>query len=137
MQADSSPSFMSKLTKDSCRRCGKNTHATIRCPNVVSDEVTPPVVTASISTAAQIAADAAKRAAEAAERAAAKQAQRDAEETQRAVKVAVFESLEPFGVEVRNRSCFRASNWDTESFNLCERCGKEEPKNGCWCMPHK
>ncbi len=131
---------MSKLTKDSCRRCGRNTHATIRCPNVV----TPPVVTLPISTAAQIAADAAKRAAEAAkraaeaaERAAAKQAQRDAEETQRAVKVAVFESLEPFGVEVRNRSCFRASNWDTESFNLCERCGKEEPKNGCWCMPHK
>ena len=84
-----------------------------------------------------MAADAAKRAVEAAKRAAAKEARRAAKETRRAFKVAVFESLEPFGVEVRNRSCFRASNWDTESFNLCERCGKEEPKNGCWCMPHK
>ncbi len=128
-----------KLTADSCRRCGKNTHATTRCPNVVSYASVPPpdVNAASTATAAKIAADAAKRVAEAAKRAAAKEAKRAAKETQRAVKVAVFESLEPFGVEVRNKTCFRASNWDTEEYSLCQKCGKPEPKNGCWCMPHK
>ncbi len=120
-----------KLTADSCRRCGKNTHATTRCPNVVSDAPVPPpdVNAASTATAAKIAADAAKRAAEAAQRAAAKEAKRAAKKTQRAVKGAVFESLEhTVGFEVRNKTCFRASNWDTEGYSLCLKCGKPEPR---------
>ena len=129
----------SKLTKGNCRRCGKNTLATTRCPNVarLDAPVHPPLVTdASIASAAKIAADAAKRAVEAAKRAAAKEARRAAKETRRAFKVAVFESLEPFGVKVCNRTYFRGSNWDTESVNLFKKCGEPEPKNGCWCMQH-
>lgn len=121
--------FNFKLTKDSCRRCGRNNHVTACCPNVVSSHLPHSDVVA--DAAAEIAA---KRAAAAIKRDAAKEATRAAKEVERAVKVAVFESLVPFGVEVRNLSCFRGSNWDVEAVVFCKRCGKPEPKNGCWCM---
>ena len=134
------------LNKDSCRGCGSNIHKTACCPNRPCPccfnyhgrgILDCPITKAVLERQHKAAAAAAKRADEAAKRAVAKEAKRAAKETQRAVKVAVFESLEPFGVEVRNKTCFRASNWDTEVYSLCQKCGKPEPKNGCWCMPHK
>ncbi len=65
---------------------------------------------------------------------AARQKARAAETTRKAALVAVYDSLKPFGVEVRNWSMFTATNWATESVTFCLRCGKPESKYGCWCM---
>ena len=130
--------IMFKLTKDSCRRCGRNTHATASCPNVASDSfVRTPLAAAAAASAAKVAADAAKRAAAQEAKRATKNAKRAAKEAERAVKIAAFERLDPFDVEIRNWSCFQGTNWAVEAVNLCKKCGKPEPKNGCWCMPHK
>ncbi len=136
---------MFKLTKYSCRRCGRNTHATTNCPNVASDSfVHPPLAAVDDVAAASAAAAAAKIAADAAKRAAAKEAKRATKNAKRAVKeaeqaakIAAFERLDPFDVEIRNWSCFHGTNWAVEAIKLCKKCGKPEPKNGCWCMPHK
>jgi hypothetical protein len=112
---------------------------------VFSTPPRPPLKNSKLTkAAAKIAADAAKKAVEAAKRAAKKavetakrDAAREARNARRSFKIAVFESLEPFGVKVCNRTYFRGSNWETETVNLCKKCGEPEPKNGCWCMQHK
>jgi hypothetical protein len=96
-----------------------------------------PKVAVSAAPAEKIDADAAKRAAAKEATRASKEAKRAAKKRELAVKLAVHESLLPFGVEVRNLSYFRGSNWAIEGVSFCKRCGKPEPKNGCWCMPHK
>ncbi len=135
-----------KLTKDSCRRCGRDTHATTSCPNVASghhslahrsDSAVEAAVPAIAAGAEKIDYDTAKRTAVKEARRSSREARRAAKQLELVYKVAVYESLLPFGVEARNVSYFRGSNWATEDVSFCKRCGKPEPKNGCWCMPHK
>jgi hypothetical protein len=77
------------------------------------------------------------RQAKAANNAAKKAAKIAACQQARAANLAVFQSLQPFGVEARNLSMFTPGNWATEGLNLCHRCHKPEPKNGCWCIQVK
>ncbi len=106
------------------------------CPNVASSPRSLSAVAVAVS-AAPAEKIAAKRAAAKEATRASKEAKRAAKKRELAAKLAVHESLLPFGVEVRNLSYFRGSNWATEDVSFCKRCGKPEPKNGCWCMPHK
>jgi hypothetical protein len=60
--------------------------------------------------------------------------QRRAHQRERRVQEAAYAELLPHGVEERNKSFYSRANWAMEDVKWCSRCGKPEPKKGCWCM---
>ncbi len=143
---------MFKLSKQSCRRCGSNGHKTPCCPNTpcllcggnhargIKDCPITIRALANLQARREAAADVAApaRAAKRAEDLAVKRQKTAARRIERqqklAAKMAVYQALQPFGVEERNKSFYSKDNWCMEDYKVCDRCGKPEPKHGCWCM---
>jgi hypothetical protein len=129
------------LMKTSCRGCGSNDHKTPCCPNkpclCCGEYHRRGIQDCPITQAALSRHKALQKAAVSAAKAAARQQAMAAKTAKNTVQLAVFESLLPFGVDIKNSTMFTDGNWAIEAVSFCPRCEKPEPKNGCWCMQFK
>ena len=120
------------INVDSCRGCGSNYHKTACCPDrpcpCCSNHHRRGILDCPVYKARQ------QRKAAAAATRAAKKAMR---QQVHAANMAVFLSLRPFGVEIKNWSMFTDGNWASEAASICPRFNKPEPRNGFWCMKFK
>ena len=104
------------LNKNSCRRCGSDTHKTGLCPNTAAARAESTKVRAAAANA---------------KRAAARAATRAARQRQQAVNLAAYAALVAIVPVVVTPGIDRNSRWANVA-DLCASCGL--PPGGCMCI---
>jgi len=118
------------LNKDSCRGCGSNDHKTACCPNrpcpCCSNHHRRGILDCPVNKARQQAQGCSCR----------YKGGKDSKASASACcQHGCFLSLQPFSVEIKNRSMFTDGNWASEAVSICPRCNKPEPKK--WLLVYE